>query len=329
MSNRSIKDYMVLTLKGMAMGAADVVPGVSGGTIAFISGIYEELLSTISGVRPRLITVLRKEGLKSFWKELNGNFIVALFLGILISIASLATVIKYLLREQPVLLWSFFFGLIIASVFLVGKQVRNFKAPINIIGLIAGTVIAYFITLATPTGESQNLIYIFFCGSIAITAMILPGISGSFILLLLGAYTTVLGTVSDLIQFLKNGQFGEMVSGVTLIAVFAAGCLTGLLGFSGALSWLFKKAHDFTVAVLTGFLIGSLNKVWPWKHTLESIVLHPGEPNERVVPMVEENVLPQAFNGDPQLLFAILLALAGFGLIMILDRFAPENQEAA
>lgn len=311
---RSFKDNISLFLKGMAMGAADVVPGVSGGTIAFITGIYEELLETISKINLGLLKTLRKEGLKSFWRQINGNFLAVLFSGIAVSIISFASLIQFLLREHEVLLWAFFFGLIIASVWLVGKQVRKWNAA-TLIGLIAGTIIAYLVTLATPTGGSENLLYIFFCGTIAITAMILPGISGSFILLLLGAYTTVLSAVSDL--------------NIVLIGVFAVGCFTGLISFSKVLNWLFKKAHDLTVAILAGFLIGSLNKIWPWKETLETFTKHAGEANEKTIPIVQRNVMHYEFeyiNGiDSQFLPAIGLATIGLILIILLDHFSPKS----
>lgn len=298
----------------MAMGAADVVPGVSGGTIAFITGIYEELLETISNINLGLFNTLQKDGLKAFWSHLNGNFITALFLGIGTSIVSLAALIQFLLKEHEILVWSFFFGLVIASIWLVGKQVKKWNA-INVVGLIAGSVAAYFITLATPTVGSENLLYIFICGAIAITAMILPGISGSFILLLLGAYTTVLGAVSDL--------------KLAIIGVFAAGCLTGLISFSKLLNWLFKKAHNLTVAILTGFLVGSLNKIWPWKETLETFTKHAGEPNEKIIPVVQRNVLPADFESitglESQFLPALGLAAVGLILIVVLDRFSPDK----
>jgi putative membrane protein len=193
---RKFRDYFVIGLKGMAMGAADVVPGVSGGTIAFISGIYEELLIAISNVNLSLLKTLKTSGVKAAWKQLNGSFLAALFLGIFVSIVSLAKVIKHLLESQPILLWSFFFGLVLASIIYIAKQITdwNFKA---FLVLIIGAVIAYFITTLNPliSGNSSSL-FVFIAGAIAICAMILPGISGSFILVLLGAYKSVLEAVN-------------------------------------------------------------------------------------------------------------------------------------
>ena len=326
---RSKKAYILLVFKGLAMGAADVVPGVSGGTIAFITGIYEELLNTFSKLDTGLFKIWKNNGFKAMWAHLNGNFLLALFSGIFISIASLAYVIQFLLKAHPIQLWSFFFGLIIASVFLVGKQVKNKKSIGTMVALVVGTIAAYLITLAAPTQGSENLFYIFFCGTIAICAMILPGISGSFILLLLGAYSTVLGSVSGLIDALRIGSIADIMSNGSRLIVFAIGCLVGLLGFSRALTWMFNKAHDITIAVLTGFLIGSLNKIWPWKQTLEVFIKHEGELNEKIVPLVQQNISPARFtellNEPNHLMAALAYCALGFLLITLLDRFAPKN----
>lgn len=315
----------------MGMGAADVVPGVSGGTIAFITGIYEELLETISGIKLSLLNTWRKEGFNAMWTELNGSFLLVLFAGIFTSIASLAIGIKYLLEHHSIQLWGFFFGLILASVYLVGKKVKDKSKPLNWIGLIVGTVVAYFITIATPTQGSESLIYIFICGTIAICAMILPGISGSFILLLLGAYTTILGSVSGLLEALKDSSWDIVVENTIRLSVFTGGCIVGLLSFSGVLNWMFKKAHDLTVAVLTGFLIGSLNKVWPWKETVETFTKHAGTAKEKIVPLVQENVMPGAFEqitGEPShLLVASMCGLFGLLIIIVMDRFSPSETE--
>ncbi|MBD77680.1 MAG: DUF368 domain-containing protein [Crocinitomicaceae bacterium] len=318
---RNLKDYIVLSLKGIGMGAADVVPGVSGGTIAFISGIYEELIGSIKALEPRLIKVLFKEGLPAFWKAVNGNFLASIFIGIGISIVSLAKLIKFLLTDYPIQLWSFFFGLIIASTWMVGKKVTKWDIK-SIVGLLGGLVIAYYITVATPAEAGGSLLYIFICGCIAISAMILPGISGSFILILLGAYATVLGAVSSIIDALKASDMPAVIDNGTIIAVFAVGCVVGLIAFSHVLTFMFKKFHNQTIAVLTGFMIGSLNKVWPWKLTLSTRVNSHGEE----VPLLQKSVLPQNFDGESFLMVSIGLALVGFVLIILLDRFSPDEQ---
>ncbi|MDG1246297.1 MAG: DUF368 domain-containing protein [Polaribacter sp.] len=305
---RKFRDYFVIGLKGMAMGAADVVPGVSGGTIAFISGIYEELLIAISNVNLSLLKTLKTSGVKAAWKQLNGSFLAALFLGIFVSIVSLAKVIKHLLESQPILLWSFFFGLVLASIIYIAKQITdwNFKA---FLVLIIGAVIAYFITTLNPliSGNSSSL-FVFVAGAIAICAMILPGISGSFILVLLGAYKPVLEAVN-------NRDFKT-------ILVFMAGAVVGLLTFSKVLKWLFKNHKNLTLAVLTGFIIGSLNKIWPWKETLTCRINSRG----LEVPFNQQSISPFSFDEDPQLIMAIAFAVLGFVLILGMEKLAIKKQ---
>lgn len=323
MSKRSIKDYLLLSAKGLGMGAADVVPGVSGGTVAFITGIYEELLTSISNINLKALKVLKKDGVKDFWMHINGNFFVALFLGIGISLASLAKVTTYLMEEQPVALWSFFFGLVAASIFYVGKQVKEKDAK-AFIGFVLGAGTAYWITILPPFVGSDSLVLLFFAGMIAICAMILPGISGSFILLILGAYQTIMTAIDSL--------------DLVVLAVVAAGCVVGLLSFSRVLKWLFEKYESVTIAVLTGFLLGSLNKLWPWKHVESIFVKHAGEPKEEVVSLVEKNVLPGSFDNmliegqeivgyesaDPQVAIAAACMAVGFALIFGIEFIANK-----
>ena len=306
--SRSLKDYLVISLKGMAMGAADVVPGVSGGTIAFISGIYEELLGSISNVKLSLFKTLKKEGFKEAWKQLNGNFLLALFIGIFISIISLAKAIKYLLENQPILLWSFFFGLVLASIIYIAKQIKKWNF-ISVLVLILGAFLAYYITTLNPlVSENSSSLYIFFAGAIAICAMILPGISGSFILVLLGAYKPVLDAVND--RDFKT------------ILIFMVGAVVGLLSFSKVLKWLFANYKNATLAGLTGFIIGSLNKIWPWKETLTWRTNSHGIK----VPFNQQSVSPFSFEGDSQLVMGIILAIVGFGLILLMEKIAVQKK---
>ena len=306
--SRRVKDYLVIGLKGMAMGAADVVPGVSGGTIAFISGIYEELLGSISNVNLGLFKTLKKEGLKAAWTQLNGNFLASLFLGIFVSIISLAKAIKYLLENEPVLLWSFFFGLVLASIIYIAKQINKWRI-ISFIVLILGAFLAYYITTLNPlVSENSSPIFMFIAGAIAICAMILPGISGSFILVLLGAYKPVLNA-------LNNKDFKT-------ILIFMAGAIVGLLTFSRVLKWLFKHYKDLTLAALTGFIIGSLNKIWPWKETLTWRTNSHGVE----VPFNQQSVSPFSFDGDAQLTMAIVLAAIGFAIILGMERLAVQKK---
>jgi putative membrane protein len=305
---RTIKDYVAIGLKGMAMGAADVVPGVSGGTIAFISGIYEELLGSISNVNIDLFKTLKNEGFKAAWKQLNGNFLLALFLGIFISIVSLAKVIKYLLENQPILLWSFFFGLVLASVIYIAKQITKWNF-IAILALVLGAFLAYYITTLNPlVSENSSSLYILFAGAIAICAMILPGISGSFILVLLGAYKPVLDAVNE--RDFKT------------ILIFMVGAVIGLLSFSKVLKWLFANYKNYTLAALTGFIIGSLNKIWPWKETLTWRTNSHGDK----VPFNQQSISPFSFDGDAELTLAIILAIVGFSLILLMEKLAVKKQ---
>lgn len=302
---RKLKDYAIISLKGVAMGAADVVPGVSGGTIAFISGIYEELIGSINQVNLKLLTTLRKEGLANAWKQVNGNFLLSLLIGIGVSVLSLAKLIRHLLETQPVLIWSFFFGLVLASIIYVGKKITRWY-PGTLLMLIGGAVLAYFITTLTPQEAEVTYTYVFFSGALAICAMILPGISGSFILLLLGMYKPVL----DAIHFRDFG----------VIAVLMAGAVVGLLSFSRLLKWLFDHYENLTLAVLTGFILGSLNKIWPWKEVLESEMI-----NGKLKILKEQSVLPSSYDGESQLGMALFFGLLGFGFILLLERFADQK----
>lgn len=330
MKKRAVKDYLLLSAKGVAMGAADVVPGVSGGTIAFITGIYEELLTSIANVNLDALKLLKTSGFKAFWNHVNGTFFVFLLGGIIVSIASLANLIQYLLSDFPIPTWSFFFGLIVASVGVVFAKIKKKNNAAVWLSLVAGTVIAFFITLATPTQGTDNLFYLFVCGSIAIVAMILPGISGSFILLLLGAYLTMMQTISNFIHSLRQFAMDGLIAHGTTIVVFILGCVCGLLLFSRALKWMFRKAHDITVAALTGFLIGSLNKVWPWKEIEKTFIKHAGTEKEKVVPLIERNVMPHTYSeitGEPDyVLIAAITCIIGFVLVVGLNRFSPQEE---
>lgn len=306
--NRTSKDYLVIMLKGMAMGAADVVPGVSGGTIAFISGIYEELLNSISNINLKLFKTLKKEGVKAAWQQLNGNFLASLFVGVFISIISLAKVISWMLISHPILLWSFFFGLVLASIIYIAKQITKWNI-ITVVLAILGAVLAYYITTLNPMiSENSSTLFMFFAGAIAICAMILPGISGSFILVLLGAYKPVLEAVNN-----RN---------ITTIAAIGAGAIIGLLSFSRILKYLFKNYKNYTLAVLTGFIIGSLNKIWPWKKVLTFRTNSHGEK----VPFNELSISPFSYEGDSQIIYASALIIIGFVLILILEKIAVKQQ---
>jgi putative membrane protein len=319
---RRFIDYLVITFKGIAMGAADVVPGVSGGTIAFISGIYEELLESIDKVGLDVFKVWKKEGFKTAWRSINGNFLLALFSGIAISILSLAKLIKWLLHNEPVLLWSFFFGLILASILYIAKQIKGWSVKI-IIAVIITSILSYFITLAEPFASPDSSIYLLFCGFIAIIAMILPGVSGAFILLILGAYQTAIDTINNLIEGLTTGNMELFKDALLKFALLAIGAIVGLKVFSKALNWMFKHQKNLTLAILTGFMIGSLNKIWPWKEILKTRINSEGEE----VTLLDKSILPAYYDGDNQILMALVFIVVGFAAILILESLGKQKNK--
>lgn len=296
---------MFLVLRGMGMGAADVVPGVSGGTIAFITGIYEELVFSIKSINLEALKLFFTGKWKSFWKQINGNFLLAVFAGIFISVLSLAKALEYLLEHQPILIWAFFFGLILASSYVVSRKITKWEYP-KIVALVGGIGIAFYITSVTPTTTTDSAWFVIVSGAFASCAMILPGISGSFILLLLGKYEFALHAVNERI--------------ILDLFLLGSGALVGLVLFANLLSWLLKKYHDVTIAVLVGFMIGSLNKIWPWKETLETILVD-GE----LKPLVEKNILPTLSNADDRFWMALLLAAAGIALILLIELILPKK----
>ncbi|MCE7995805.1 MAG: DUF368 domain-containing protein [Roseivirga sp.] len=302
---RGLKDLFLLYLKGIAMGSADVVPGVSGGTIAFITGIYEQLLNSIKSIDLEAFGLLRKFKIKELWAHINGTFLAALGLGIATSIFTLAKVITHLLSTYPIQVWSFFFGLIVISALIILREIKKWDVGV-FLGIIAGCAAAYFITSAIPAETPEASWFLFIAGAVAICAMILPGISGAFILLLFGKYEYVLTALKEL-------RIGE-------ILIFMAGCLVGLLSFARVVSWLFNKYHNLTVGVLSGFMIGSLNKVWPWKEAIQTYV----DRHNEIKPLVEANVLPTDYlaktGQEPFFLQAVLFAAGGFLIVLAIDR---------
>ena len=294
-NKRNLKDYGFLVLKGMGMGAADVVPGVSGGTIAFIVGIYEELIDSIKSINGTTLKQLFTGKIAAFWKGINANFLLSIVGGIGISIFSLAKIITYLLVYHPILVWSFFFGLVLASTWFVSKDIKQWNWK-TILSFVVGGVIAFYITVATPAETPSNLLFIFLCGAIAICAMILPGISGSFILVLLGKYFYIMEAVKT---------FNVPVIGITT--------------FSRVLSFALRKFHDITIAVLAGFMLGSLNKVWPWKETIETYV----DSHGMTKPLVEANIAPNQFVWE-----AVGLMILGFGIVYFLEKLSQKSAKA-
>ncbi|WP_076407527.1 DUF368 domain-containing protein [Shewanella sp. UCD-KL12] len=305
-------NYLLTYLKGMAMGAADVVPGVSGGTIAFITGILDTLLDSIRRINPSLISVIKERGVKGAFHYINGPFLVCVFGGILTSIFTLSKIISYLLVNHPIPVWSFFFGLILISVVHMLKQVKGFSAVrIMLFGL--GVLFAWGITMLNPISLEMTYLNVFIGGSIAICAMLLPGISGSFILLLLGLYPSVLAAAKNL--------------DITVLAIFASGCVAGLLTFSHLLSALLRKFHDATLIFLTGLMLGTLGKIWPWKEVVSWRENSAGEQ----VPLLEQNLSPMQFEqitGQPaNIAWAIAALSCGILLVWGMEIIAGRNAE--
>ena len=307
------------------MGMAEVVPGVSGGTIAFITNIYERLLNAIKSVGPSAVTAFKRDGLAGLWAHIDGTFLVTLLGGMFVGIVVGVFGISHLLVAYPEVLWAFFFGLIVASALYIGKQVTRWSAG-SIVLLLVGAGIAYYISIAAPAQGTEALWYVFVCGMVAISALILPGISGSFILLLMGMYTYVVPMVKE---FLKTFS----TEALSVVVVFGLGCLTGLLTFSRILSWTFNNYRNATLALLTGFMIGSLNKIWPWRHATEW--LRDPKTGEFVLDdeglrrtILEENVLPGAYEGNPYLIAAILAAIGGFLLVFLLEKLDDREETA-
>ena len=302
--DRNLKASGLLLLKGMGMGAADVVPGVSGGTIAFIVGIYEELIDSIKSINGASLKLLFTGKIAAFWKAINANFLLAIVAGIGISIFSLAKLITWLLVTHPILVWAFFFGLVLASTWFVSKDIKQWNWK-SILSFIIGAIIAYYITVATPAETPTNLFFIFLCGAIAICAMILPGISGSFILVLLGKYFYIMEAVKTL--------------NIPVMLVFICGAAIGITSFSRVLSYALRRFHDTTIAVLAGFMLGSLNKVWPWKETIETYTDSHGV----IKPLVEANILP-----DQLLWEAVGLMIFGFAIVYFLEKLSMKGAKA-
>ena len=290
-------------LKGCAMGMADVVPGVSGGTIAFISGIYEELLGSIKSIDLEAIKLLFTGKFRTLWKKINGNFLFSLIAGIGVAILTMARVMTYMLENHPIITWSFFFGLIIASALMVAREVKHWSI-MPVVTMVIGAALSYWITVVSPATTPNDWWFVMLSGAIAICAMILPGISGAFILLLMGKYMFIMEAVTQM--------------NIGVLALFAVGAIVGIVSFSHVLSWLLAKWHDATVTMLMGFMIGSLNKVWPWKQTLETYLDSHGVEQ----PLVQANVSPVQFEtlgGESHLVLAIVSCVIGFALIYIIE----------
>lgn len=302
-TERSLPDYLILTLKGFCMGTADVVPGVSGGTIAFITGIYEELLNAVRSFDLSFLKLVASLKIRDAMNHTSWQFLMALLIGILTAVFTLAKLLSWLLHHHPVLIWSFFFGLILASALTISRFTSQWK-PTHTLWMAVGTIGAYFLVGMVPVSTPNTIWFLFMSGAVAICAMILPGISGSFILVLLGKYEYILNAVNE--------------RDILTLLLVASGAVAGLAAFARLLSWLLKRYHDVTMAILTGFMLGSLRKVWPWKKTVESIL----DAHGNSIILSQANILPPQWNLEVS--FALFLAVLGFFLVLSLNRLAGK-----
>lgn len=311
--------------KGMAMGIAEIIPGVSGGTIAFITGIYEDLLNSIKSFDLGLIQLLRKGEFQKAAQHINFPFVANLGGGMALGIVIGVFAITYLLEHYPEPLWGFFFGLILASALFIGRQF-SIKDLFNIIGLVVGFLIAYGITILSPSEGSTSYFFVFFSATIAISAMLLPGISGSFMLVLMGMYYYILSSVKSILT-----QFD--LASISVIFVFVLGLIAGAMTFSRVFSWLFNKYKEVTLAVLTGFLLGSLNKIWPWRNVETIYIKETGEiqlvtnadmlkslPHDSFKIMSEIQVLPEMYWSTPKTWETLVSLVIGFLIVFVMDR---------
>ena len=317
-----MKETIRLILKGASMGIAEVIPGVSGGTLAFITGIYERLLNAINAINISLIDVFKNEGFKGVWAKVDGNFLMKLLFGMALGFIVGLKIIVGLLESHPIHIWSFFFGLIIASIPLIARQVKSWGV-LEIFFSILGFALVYWITIASPSTGCSNLAVVFLSGILGVSALMLPGLSGSFVLLLMGMYTIIMPAIEN---FLKNPLGPEAL----IVIVFGAGMLIGLLTFSRLLGYTFDRYPNKTLALLSGFLLGSLNKVWPWQYVTSTRINSKGEE----VVMFSESVLPSTFSNlsenplygtDSHLFACVLLMVLAILLIFTLDRFSSNS----
>ena len=301
---RSLYDYFIVGLKGFAMGAANVIPGVSGGTIALITGIYVEFINTLKNFNLKALKLLFKFKFKELFEYINLPFIMSLGLGVLLSLFTIAKLFEYLFEHHPIYIWSFFFGLILASVYFVGKTVKKWSM-VNILWFIFGAVVAAGISFMNQIAENDNLLYVLLCGVVGISGMMLPGLSGSFILIIMGNYRLLMvEAISDF--------------NVVLLSVFVVGSVAGMLAFSHVLSWILSKFFNATIAILTGFILGSVSIIWPWKNPVEFIEKADGE----MVPVRYEHFIPEQMNTET--LIAIGLILSGIGCIYLIEKLAKK-----
>ncbi len=307
-----MKEYLSLFIKGIGIGAANVIPGVSGGTIALISGIFEKLIDSLKSFDIKALKLFFSGRFKEFAKYVNLDFLIAVFAGVFVSILTFAKLLEFLFQDYPVYVWSFFFGLIVASVYFVGKTIKKVNASV-VISFVLGTSIALVISFMSPAAENDGFYYLFICGIVAVCSMIIPGLSGSFVLILMGNYKLIF------IEAVNNFDF-------KILLPVALGSIFGLIAFSHLLSWIFKKFRDPTLALLTGFILGSLGMLWPWKKEVFQVNAM-GEfltkSDGSFVIQGYERYLPDSFSGE--VIMAIFLMILGVLAISFLEWIANKR----
>jgi len=312
-----MKQELATFLKGFAMGAANVVPGVSGGTIALITGIYERLIDALKAFDGEAIKLGFGFKFGALWKKVDGLFLTSLMLGVGLSIVTLAQVLEYEFKNHPILVWSVFFGLIAASIPSIGKAVQKWSPDVVVI-FLGGAAIAVSMAFLTPASQNKDFFYLTLCGVAAICSMIIPGLSGSFVLLLMGNYRLVLSSVNALTS-------GKLQEALTVIVPVGIGAVVGLLVLSRFLSWLFKTHHDRAIGAITGFVVGSLVIIWPWKDKVTEIIMKKDGPEEKIVGF-ENWRLPDLSSGAAWL--QLLAVAVGVILILTIEFFATRNQKS-
>lgn len=316
--------YILTAVKGACMGAADVIPGVSGGTIAFIMGIYDEFVGSLASINSDAVRMLLKGQFKAFWKHINGNFLLSLVIGIGFSVVLLAGLMQFLLEQCPIQTWAFFFGLIVASSIFILRGISGWNWRDGLM-LVFGVLLGATICTLSPTQTPEALWFIFLSGALAICAMILPGISGSFILLILGKYQFIMGCISDLVSGVDFGR------NFLILGTFALGAIIGILSFSRFLHWLLARWKKETMVILAGFIIGSLVKVWPWSNkdaivwsqfagvsTFEETLAAAqgsGLSEEAARKIYDTTISKYVDHIDPMIKSAVIFALIGFFLV--------------
>ena len=305
--------YLVIFIKGMMMGAADIIPGISGGTVALITGIYEKLLKSINSISWKTIVQVKKNGLKFVWKKINGRFLLTLLSGIITSILLFSWILEWLFKNESIALWSFFFGILLASfIFLIKIEIQ--KKTISFFSLLIGIFISYQITKIAPSSiQTVSLWYIFISGFFGITAMILPGISGAYILLLMGVYQIILSNIRKAQQLIFNFNEEVFLDVAQVLGIFFLGIILGIKFFTKLLTFLLDNYRNYVMSFLIGLMIGSLNKIWPWQNAVNKSNLIE---NNQMVP-----VLPHHYSGDdPELSKAITFLFLGFASIFFLEK---------